>query len=359
MRIALVIPGTSGGGVRSVVRIATGLAHRGHQVRVLYKEPSRSTRDMARSIYLRFRYGGRGNWTDRFPGEARQYRRLTADIAGENDCVVGVGVDCVLEIAQLPPSCGIKVHNSRGVEPWIHQRMMQAWALNMPRIVVGGHLVPKMRDAGSTDPIFVAHNGVDAAEYFPSLPAQERLGVGAVYHGGDVKDPDLILATFQRLHSARPELPLFAFGTFPHPNQLPDALQYTRLPSTAAARDVYSRCIVWFLASRNEGLPNPLLEAMSCGASVVSTDCGGAGDIIQHERNGLIVPVGDATSMIKAIIRLLDDQSLRDRFSDAARVTLAHYTWPNAVTAFETALHAIVAGADQKAHLDAHSKVAV
>jgi hypothetical protein len=30
---------------------------------------------------------------------------------------IGVGVDCVLAIADLPSECGIKVHNSRGMEP--------------------------------------------------------------------------------------------------------------------------------------------------------------------------------------------------------------------------------------------------
>jgi glycosyltransferase involved in cell wall biosynthesis len=247
-----------------------------------------------------------------------------------------------LEIASMPAECGIKVHNSRGVEPWIQEEMAEAWRLPMPRIVVGRHLVGLMREAGSTDPIYVAHNGVDRTAYYPALPENLRQGVGAVYHGAEVKDPELLVRTFERLHERHPGLPLYAFGSYPKPRGLPSAVQYARLPKLPKAREIYSRSLVWFLTSRNEGLPNPLLEALACGSAVVSTDCGGAGDIIQHEHDGLLVPCGEVEPLVSSIERLLGAASLRGRFRANAEQTLNEFTWPRAVESFERALLEIV-----------------
>jgi glycosyltransferase involved in cell wall biosynthesis len=344
MRIAFVIPGSGGGGVRSVVRIAAGLIERGHAVRILYRHQPPDLRDAVRRVYLAFRYRRGHAWLNSFPGEAVAYETLTADLVGANDLVIGVGVSCVLLIAELPPPCGIKVHNCRGVEPWRRDDMARAWALPMPRIVVGSHLVPLMRHARSDDPIFVAHNGVDCAEYFPSLPEKARDGVGTVYHGGDVKDPELILSALLKLSRLRPSLPQYVFSTFPRPRRLPADATFVRFPALVAARELYSRSLVWFLASRNEGLPNPLLEGLACGCALVSTDCGGAADIIEHGRGGLIVPVGDADAMVQSVLRLLDDAALRKRFVAASSETLENFTWPRAIDAFEHAITAIAEG---------------
>jgi glycosyltransferase involved in cell wall biosynthesis len=220
----------------------------------------------------------------------------------------------------------------------------------MPRIVVGRHLVELMREAGSRDPIYVAHNGVDRSAYYPSVPEHLREGVGAVYHGSEVKDPDLLRKTFRRLHEIYPNLPLYAFGSYPKPVGLPRAVRYIRLPKLPQAREIYSQCLVWFLTSRNEGLPNPLMEALACGCAVVSTDCGGAGDIIQHEQNGLLVSCGDASAMVFAIERLLGDPALRAHFRADAEHTLEEFTWPRAVDAFERALLDIVRNHNEMAH---------
>ena len=327
--------------MRSVVRIATGLIEHGHSVRVFYRRPSFDIRDIGRRLYLALRFRRGHDWLRSFPGEAIPYDAITAALVGENDLVIGVGVKCVLAVEDLPAECGLKVHNSRGVEPWWKDEMARAWQLSMPRIVVGSHLESLMRVAGCNDSIFVAHNGIDRTDYFPSLPEHACDGVGTVYHGGDVKDPGLILETLNRLADRRPSLPLYVFGTFPRPGGLAQRATYVRFPSLAAARELYSRSLVWFLASRNEGLPNPLLEAMACHCALVSTDCGGASDIVKHNYNGLIVPVGDASAMVESIEQILDDSILRKRFVTDSSSVLEKFTWPLAIDTFERALETI------------------
>lgn len=77
-----------------------------------------------------------------------------------------------------------------------------------------------------------------------------------------------------------------------------------------------SKASVFVLSSLHEGFGNVLVEAMACGTPVISTDCkSGPGEIIENDKSGILVPVGDYRSLSKAIIKVLSDESLRQKFS--------------------------------------------
>jgi len=69
-----------------------------------------------------------------------------------------------------------------------------------------------------------------------------------------------------------------------------------------------------------DGIPNVLLEAMGSGVPVVSTPVSGVPELIESERNGLLVPPNDPQAIAKALERLLADPELRARLAWAARV---------------------------------------
>jgi glycosyltransferase involved in cell wall biosynthesis len=72
-------------------------------------------------------------------------------------------------------------------------------------------------------------------------------------------------------------------------------------------------------------------EAFHQGVPVIATDAVGAvaGGLVQHERNGIVVPAGDATALARALRRLHDDPALRRRLGAQAREDIRPYT-PNA-----------------------------
>jgi len=76
---------------------------------------------------------------------------------------------------------------------------------------------------------------------------------------------------------------------------------------------------IFVLPSFSEGLPMAILEAFSWGIAVVATPVGSIPDVVEHERNGLIVPVGDVPALARALRRLIEDAELRCRLGKAAR----------------------------------------
>jgi glycosyltransferase involved in cell wall biosynthesis len=65
------------------------------------------------------------------------------------------------------------------------------------------------------------------------------------------------------------------------------------------------------LPSYREGIPRALLEAMSMGKPIITTDTAGCRGVVEEGKNGLLVPVKDPIALASAIERLIDDEALR------------------------------------------------
>ena len=77
---------------------------------------------------------------------------------------------------------------------------------------------------------------------------------------------------------------------------------------------------IFVLSSLYEGFGIVLIEAMSLGIPVISTDCDhGPREIIENGKNGLLVPVADPPKMASEIIRLIRDEKLRHTLGQEAQ----------------------------------------
>ena len=80
-----------------------------------------------------------------------------------------------------------------------------------------------------------------------------------------------------------------------------------------------SQCDIAVLPSYGEGIPRSLIEAAACGKALIATDVRGCRDVVNHETNGLLVPVRDVDALARAVMRLASDRPLRLRMGEAGR----------------------------------------
>lgn len=94
---------------------------------------------------------------------------------------------------------------------------------------------------------------------------------------------------------------------------------------------VYAGADLFVFPSRDEGMPNVVLEAMAAGLPVIGSDIAGNRDLIVPEETGLLVPVNDADALAQALARLQGDPARRQLMGAAGRARVeAHFSWREA-----------------------------
>lgn len=75
---------------------------------------------------------------------------------------------------------------------------------------------------------------------------------------------------------------------------------------------------IFILTSYKEGLPNVVMEAMSFGIPVVSTNVGGVKELIEHKKTGFLVPSNDLEGLVYYCSQLINSPTLRHQIGNAA-----------------------------------------
>jgi L-malate glycosyltransferase len=102
------------------------------------------------------------------------------------------------------------------------------------------------------------------------------------------------------------------------------------VPALLAATDLF------VLPSHTEAFPNSLVEAMVAGVPSIATNVGGIPELIEHNRNGLLVAPGDAAALADAVIALIEDDARARSLGRAARETiLERYSYDLMIREFE------------------------
>jgi glycosyltransferase involved in cell wall biosynthesis len=178
-------------------------------------------------------------------------------------------------------------------------------------------------------------SGVDLKFYYPtSLPLKpiflmlSRLVVdkGVIEYCEAAKE---IRAKF-------PEVIFQLAGSF-DPN--PSGLKYDQLKAFIDAKDieylgyindvrkVLSGCRYYVLPSYREGTPRSVLEAMSMGRPVITTNVAGCKETVLHEINGLLIPAMDKVSLVSAIQKMLkmDDRKIIEMGQESIKLVREKY----------------------------------
>jgi glycosyltransferase involved in cell wall biosynthesis len=78
------------------------------------------------------------------------------------------------------------------------------------------------------------------------------------------------------------------------------------------------------LPSYREGTPRSLLEALAVGRPLVTTDVPGCRNVVDDNVNGLLVQSHDPIELADAMIKLIEDEKLREEMGHASRTLAEH-----------------------------------
>lgn len=84
-----------------------------------------------------------------------------------------------------------------------------------------------------------------------------------------------------------------------------------------------------------DNTPVSVLEAMACGLCVVSTNVGGIPYLLEHEKDALLVPAGDAQTMADAVRKILKEPGLAEKLSSGARQKAEQFDWTKVLPQWE------------------------
>ena len=140
-----------------------------------------------------------------------------------------------------------------------------------------------------------------------------------------------------------------------------DPSEWERIRSTASLDDLsvdlpgilppgklaerYSAARVMLSASRYEGWPIAVAEAMASGVPVVAFDVPGIRELVGDGGSGLLVQPGDVESLADALRRLWDEPALRLRMGQEARQRATTWpTWQSSASRFVEVIETVAAG---------------
>jgi glycosyltransferase involved in cell wall biosynthesis len=186
--------------------------------------------------------------------------------------------------------------------------------------------------------IRIVPNGVDTKLFAPRTVHEDNL---IVWHGRYVPQKGLehmvrAAAIIAKMGNPRVRFALVGHGplkakiiSMAENLKLTDNITFLeRLPSLRDVAMFLGKASIYAIPSEREGMPWALLEAMSCGIPVVGSDISGINDVITQGDNGLLIPSRNPKALADAILTLLNDDSLKRRIGNNARLLMVEkYSW--------------------------------
>ncbi len=321
------------GGVRAILTYADRLAARGHAVTLIVP-----ARGRLRALWQRLSGAG-PEWVAGFRPRVRWVARWDGQDLPDADVTLATAWQSAPVVATAPARCGAKFYLVQHYESLYHgaPEMVDAtYQLPLRKIVISTWLADIMRDKFKAESdLLVTPVDTTLFHRVEAPVTTSRPRVLMLHHDYRWKGVADGLEAVRRARARVPSLRLVGFGVKPPREALPYDEFHANPPQDTLAA-IYSSCEMYLCPSWDEGLGMPPMEAMACGAALVTYDNGGSRDYAHDGKTALVARRRDVEDLATCLARLATDTELRDRLAAAGQkfVTTA-FDWDRAVTRLE------------------------
>ena len=320
--------------MRAILTYADRLAARGHAVTVVV--PARTRWRAA----WRTLAGSGPDWIRDFRARVAWVVAWDAAALPDGDVVLATAWQSAAVAAAAPARCGGKFYLVQHYESLYHgqaEAVDATYRLPLRKIVISTWLRDVMRERfGSAADVIVTPVDRELFHRVDVAVQPPRPRVLMLHHEYAWKGVGDGLEAVARARRAVPTLRLVGFGVKRPRVPLPYDEFHENLPQSRLAA-LYSGSDIYLCPSWDEGLGMPPMEAMACGAALVTYDNGGCRDYARDGETALVARRRDIEDLAVKLERVASDEALRARLAAAGRafVTTA-FDWDGAVTRLET-----------------------
>ena len=352
MNICFVLPQVSrqpSGGYKIVFEYANRFIKKGHEVSIVFKNDNAYKKfHLPEFIRLILTY----YMTEREPRWFELENKIKKISSTDKNLAKKLGtVDVCIATAAITVDFAKTIKSKKhayfiqGYENWNlpEEYLVETYKSGMKNIVVAEWLKNKVSSYCQGN-VSVVRNPIDIKQYKPLIPNERRKvhSIGLLYHTAEKKGLTYAFQALYALKERYTDLTVDMFGVFDPPKILPEWINYTKNASTEETVKIYNRVSVFLCATVEEGYGLTGLEAMACGAALVSSNYQGVREYAIDGYNSLLAPIKDSKALAERVSCVFDNSLLRTKIVKNGVDSVREYSWENATDTFLSILRKTV-----------------
>jgi len=268
---------------------------------------------------------------------------MTAAHIPSADVIVATTWQTALALSVFPASHGRQfylVQHDEGLYHGDREKVNRALRLPQKKVVVSTWLREIVKDSHGQD-AFVLVNPVDTSLFHtvPRTASTDTVRILLLHHTYPWKGTAEGAALIERMRERHPEVRFILFGVRSKEN-IPYAYDeyYYDLPQGRLA-SLYSNIDIYLCPSWEEGFGLPSVEAMHCGAALVTYDNGGSRDYAIDGETAFVAPHRDREALVAKLEMAITDSVSRKRIAEQGKIFVQNMpTWEEQTEQFERIL---------------------
>jgi glycosyltransferase involved in cell wall biosynthesis len=221
-----------------------------------------------------------------------------------------------------------------------------AYRTPVPKICIAQWLADVVRSLGCPrhQAVHIPY-GLRHDKYRMKTELEDRpLQVSMLYNAAPTKSANYGLDALALLKARIPSTRIVVFGGTEPTYEIPDGVTYLTSPTQNVIVDeIYNQSRVFINSSIVEGFGVACIEAMACGAALVTTSNGGSDDYAIHDDTALVSEPTDVATMADHIESLLVDDDARMRLARSGREYVRRFDWNESARVLEQFLERYLA----------------